>query len=132
MKIIQFNKATCLLLGDEIESALKEVAEKYGLTVRNTGGVMGDLEFIAKMKFVIKDPTINEAAARKKYNELCDLYDLKPENFHAVFSYSGQNYRFVGFTSSAKYPLSAQNISTGKNMKFTHAIIKSIKEGTMQ
>lgn len=119
MAITQFDKATCRMLGQQLEKTLRAFAADYGLTVQSAGGRFTDLEFTSKVLFKVNNPELQTNAAREEWNRYCELFDLKPEDFGREFTAKDGTYRVSGIAlNRSKFPVKATD-AAGKVMLFT-------------
>jgi len=106
--ITQFDKATCRTLGLEIEAALAAVAAKHGLKATYGGGSFDPSQFTCKIRLELATDNPNaETAERAKFTQLCDLFNLKADDYGAVIrSHRHGDLTIVGFEPSRpKFPI---------------------------
>lgn len=102
-------------LGEEVQAALAEVADKYGLQVEVRGGTYDSGSFKPRVEF--KTQGSDEAT----YNLYREMYINLPE-FGTTFKSQGRTFRISGFAPrSTKRPVLAVEVATGKTYKFTEA-----------
>lgn len=99
-----------------MEAALKDVAARYGVTVRYRGGRFTDTMAALKAEFVVEGAEPQGAA---DFRRLADVFGLKPEDLGRTFRSGGQTFTVVGLAPrKSKYPILATN-AAGKTYKFT-------------
>ena len=119
-KITQFTKPVCNALGVEVERELAALAARHGLTVRRAGGKFGATDFTLKIEFKVTDAEAATKSEKHDFEMYCELYNLEPKHYGAVFKSKGQKWKLVGFMPrQPKFPLRAVNVATGQTMFFT-------------
>lgn len=109
MKIIQFDRSTCKVLGEAVTKALAAVAAEHGVEIAYAGGTMDGAKFTMKLRCAVTDPAAVEADRKQKFAQFCGLYDLKPHHYGMTFSAGGKQYRLIGFNPSRdKWPVTVQ------------------------
>jgi hypothetical protein len=83
-KIEEFDKETANAVGDEIDAAIKAIAEKHGLTLWSVGGTYGDSTFKGRYEVRVADA---DAITFKKY---AARYGLNPEALGQTFEFDGK------------------------------------------
>jgi len=124
--ITRFNRATCSTVGTEALAALQAVADKYGLTVARKSGNYSDASFNVTLTFSAK----TGSGVPADFARSAPLIGLKPEDYGKTFTtYGGKTYRVTGINlRRAKYPVSAEDVNTGKGFKFPAAqVIADLK-----
>ena len=106
-------RAECKILSDELEVAIQRVVNKYGLTASYANGRYGG--HTATLSFKLDVP----AKAEKVANKDAELLGAK-FSVGFVFKSNGDEFKVTGFNlRRRKYPVSANNVLSGKNFKFT-------------
>jgi len=106
-------RAECKILSDELEVAIQRAVNKYGLTASYANGRYGG--HTATLSFKLDVPAKAEKVANKDA-------ELLGANFSVgfVFKTNGDEFKVTGFNlRRRKYPVSANNVLSGKNFKFT-------------
>jgi hypothetical protein len=88
-KITTFDRTSCKVIQDAIVRSLREVEERFGVSITAAGGTMDGAEFKAKFQIKVVDPAAVEADQRRKFSMACFLYSLKPEHYGATVPLSG-------------------------------------------
>lgn len=118
---------------DEIEAALSEFAEKYGIAVSVgnasfTPGPGGYATF--KLELATKTPAgeVNTKQAAD-FNLYCYRYGLKPEHLNREISFAGRDYKIIGLMpKSSRYPLLAERVDDGKHVKLPIEAARLLKD----
>jgi hypothetical protein len=113
-----FNKNALRELGNDVESVLRDLGERHNITFRWAGGSFSHGESVATMKLEV---TLNDTDLKSyleiEYDRYADIYKLPP--FGTIVSYGGTHFKMIGFKSrNRKYPIIAENMTTGKKYKF--------------
>jgi hypothetical protein len=100
----------------DIKTALSGVATKHGVKIED------DL-----MQMVIRTiaKQISEGAEKvADFKRYCTSYGLKPEHLGATFQSGRDTFKITGLVPSRpKYPISAVNVRTGRQFKFSQRMI---------
>lgn len=124
-----FDKATCRLLQEDLNTALADLAKRHGLAVRPAGGKFSDTSFTAKVEFTLaqNNPAAKEAEMRE-FNEYCSFYGLEPSHYGAQIP--TQKYgpvTLIGFEiGRPKFPIKVR-ASDGSMKLFVREVIKSLQ-----
>ncbi len=130
-QIRSFDKATVQLLRDELQKAVQQVVEDYGVSV--TVGYakygMNQITYQLVVNVVAENgqPITREAEHFQKFAE---VYGLQPTDLYDTFEYQGLEYRIIGMNLSrnAKYRIETVCESKGKNVRFTAEAVKRVLE----
>lgn len=120
--IKEFTRANYRTLMDEIEAALKPIAEKHGLALdRKSRSFYADrlpVKFDLLVTTKDKDGnTVDPKAAI--FASAARLFGLKPDDFGKEFTSRGETFRITGLNlRRRKYPVSAERVRDGKGFKF--------------
>jgi hypothetical protein len=122
----KFEKASLKSIQNECVAALSAVMAKHGITVKPAGGKFDDARFTAKFDLLIESAAADDS--KKKWDDACVFYDLKPSDFGTTFTIGGTTYRLTGINMGRpKFPISAVDMS-GRGFKFPKAaILKALK-----
>lgn len=127
-KITKLDKIALQNLREPIESELKALAERLGLTMLLGSGSYGDgAEASFKLVLKVDDPETKAAAAKAAWDRNChyigidysrpDETGLRPEDFGAEFVYGGATMRTTGIAlkgrGSQKFPILVEIVSPG-------------------
>ena len=106
----------------EIESALSDIATKYGCIVE-AGNIKYD-DILTTVSLQFKSCTDGKSADQLNFEKYCVQYGFKPEDYGFTFTEKGKTYTFKEFkTSARKYPCICE-CSDGKSYAFTDEAIK--------
>lgn len=125
--ITKFDRTNAKAIQAEVTAALQAIGVKYGLKVDPAGGTIGDTEFTAKVRFTVTDKAATEIAQRAEFNSLCRIFGLEPSHYGATFNNNGETWKVTGFSRSGKFPIEAENATTGKKMRFSDMAVQLIK-----
>ena len=112
-KITNIGRAECRFLSEELLTAIQQTVNKHGLTASYDTGRYGG--HTATLSFKLDVPALSEKVAGEDAK-------LLGANFSVgyVFKSNGDEFKVTDFKlRRPKYPVSAQNMSNGKNYKFT-------------
>ena len=123
MKITEFDKPKCRVVGYAVEEALKEVGVEFGIRLKYKGGSFTSTNCTVKIEASVirEDGTVitREADDFKRY---CGLYNLLPEDLGKTIPHDGDSFQIVGLAmKSHKYPILATNLKNGKIYKLKEA-----------
>lgn len=107
--------------------ALEGIAAEHGMSVRPGTHRFGESN--ATLKFDLSDITTSgevltpEAQAFKLH---AARYGLSPDDLYGTFTLNGTQFRITGLkTRRPKFPISGENISTGRMHKFTESALRN-------
>lgn len=121
--------------GEIVEGALEKLAAyaaELGLGVKQAGKwtyYRDGQSLELKIQFVVGGDEGIEERARADFNTFATYYGLEPQDFGAIITHRGKEYKLIGINTrrGAKYPYRFTEVSTGKEVSFTdmakHAII---------
>lgn len=121
MKINQFDRTNLRAINEDIQSALKSVAEKYGINFRYKGTSFSANNATFKIEgSVISETGIVETKERRDFKLFGYNYGLWPELLDSEINYAGEQYIVVGLnTRSPKFCVVGKRVSDGKTFKLT-------------
>ena len=110
----------------EAEAALRELCEKYGITVSyKSGNFQRDgSNAILKFEIAAPDATTGEAKTRasQDFKRLASRYGLSPDDLGTTFKQGRTEYRITGINPRARqYPICGARVRDGKPFRFTVA-----------
>jgi len=117
-----FTRPTMRQLREEIDNALKPLAEKHGISFN-----LGSISFSSDSFSVsLKGKTLDESGTpvvdAATFTRYCGMYGLKPEDLGRKFMSRGHVYEITGVAPNRpKYPINAKR-SDGKQFKFASTI----------
>jgi len=113
VKIKNIGRAECKMISDELETVIQRTMNKYGLTATYANGRYGGHTATLSFKFDVPE------RAEKVANADAMLIGAK-FGVGYEFKSNGGNFKVIGFNlRRRKYPVSADNVRTGKTFKFT-------------
>ena len=117
MKIETIDRATCRILGEAVDEALRPVAEKFGLAFRRESGRFTDASFTVKGTFSVR----GEGGVPKDAARHAGLLGLPEDCVGKQFMANGSIYTVEGVNiRRPKFPVSGRGIQGGR-YKFTVA-----------
>ena len=118
--MLVFDRNLAKKIQEEASLALEKVAKKYGVTIKNNGGTLGENDFIMKMK-------IEVVGTVKKYDPYIYRALGLPENIIGkTFVNRGSKFTITELNTRApKFPVIAKD-ETGKGYKFTTTAVKTL------
>jgi hypothetical protein len=120
-------KQVIKMIRPEINAALQDVANKYGLEIKCGSGSYGDGHFTLKLEASSKGEDGNVITKEAKaYTRLCQLYGCEPQWLDQKFtSYTGEEYTLIGLNPKAqKFTMLGKRTSDGKVFKFGHGMVE--------
>ena len=115
-----FDNTLAKKIQEEAVVALEKVAKKYGVTIKNNGGTLGENDFTMKMK-------VEVVGVAKKYDPyVFDMFGLPKDIIGKTFVNRGMNFTITEINTRApKFPVIAKD-GNGKGYKFTTDAIKRL------
>lgn len=108
---MQFTRASCREVKDDILAALKQVEAKHGITFTAGNGRFDATQFGFKLTANVVGSDGTDLAAKTDFDRTCYLYGLEPKHYLAEFKYAGMRFRLDGFNHRARsYPLKCTNL----------------------
>lgn len=128
MKLTKINRPEAGALGAAAMAALRDVAEQYGVEVKQAGGQFTGTSATLKFEFsVVNEDGTVETRAAQDFKLLAGLYGFAPEDLGKIFVNKGIAYRITGLAARAgRYPVLAARVSDGKGFKFP---VEAVKRG---
>ena len=127
-KITKIDKNTLVSLRPDIDAALAELGARLGLKFHAGNGSYGDNRAHFKLEIEVDDPAVQEAAARKEFEQYCGLYDLEPSDFGIEFKANGKTYRVCGLAMNrSKFPIKVLHVEENKVVLFGAMVAANIK-----
>ena len=117
---MSFDKNLAKKIAEESQIALENIAKKYGVTIKNNGGTLGENDFTMKMKVEVVN-------AVKKYDPyVYQMFNLPQDIIGKTFTNRGVNFTITELNTKApKFPVNAVD-ENGKGFKFTAESIRSV------
>ena len=121
-----FNAGNLISLRKDIENSLKEVAEKYNITLQTGRCLYTSETFKIRLNGVIMVEGKAFSLEERDFKAQAPLYGLKSDDLDKVFTDdTGRIFKIIGLkTSSRKYPVLAVELNTGNKYKFSVKVIK--------
>lgn len=132
-KIKQFDKPALRKFREDFDKAIAAFAKKNGVAMRLGGASYNESEVTYKLEVCIAsdgDMSAKEALGRKSLDLEGAMFGLTEKDYGRTFTnWDGDKYRLVGIKSSRpKYPVSAENIRTGKGYKFGSDVLDKLSK----
>jgi len=127
MKIIQFDRKTCRMLGDAVENALQKVAEEYGVSIKRKGGSFMPTNYTIKLEAsIIGQGGVVLSREAENFKHYCQIYNLEPSDLDKTFTAeNGVGYKIKGLsTRSSKCPIIAESLKNGKTYKLPERMVQ--------
>jgi len=127
MKITQFDRKTCQMLGSAVEEALQQVSKNFGISINCKGGTFSSTNFTMKIEAAVigqnGDILSKEVENFKMY---CGMYNLLPDDLGKSFKANdGNTYQIKGLTNrGGKFPILAVNLTNGKTYKLPERMVQ--------
>jgi len=116
MKIKTFGRSECRSVSEAARIAMEKVAAEFGLTLQVKGGKFSSSEFTPKFVFL----TMAESGIPAAFTRDANVLGMKAEDFGRTFKNGGKTFKVTGINlKKFKYPIVAEDVSTGKVMLFT-------------
>jgi hypothetical protein len=114
-KITTMDKAAANALGAATQEALREVAERFGVTLKGGGGSYDPFSGSYKPRIEFLIPEV----AAKAQERTATLYGLPEGSIGKTFTSQGRTFEITGFNARAtKMPVIAKDTANGKSYKF--------------
>ncbi len=130
---MSIDKKLLKALRDDINKALKSVAEKHGVGLDLGNASYNDQHANFKLKVSSKNEsgeTITEEMSA--FNALHKLYGLEKDMLFKTFMSNGSEYEIIGLKPrSHKYPILARELSSKKTFKFPAEVVKERMDKTV-
>jgi hypothetical protein len=127
-KIEQFTRQNLRAIYEDVEAALKPIAEKHGIKLERKSCTYRPDELPVAFKFITieHDANGNTMDSRAKdFVRYASMYGLSKDDFLAEFRSGSRLFRITGFKPKArKYPVLAEDVKTGKTYKFSAEKVK--------
>lgn len=130
----EFTKQNLKTLRQEIDAALATVAKKNGIALSMGNIRFSGEEFHAKLEAVVTSTnasglSLSETKMKKALEDFGSLYGVTGKEYGKTFFSNGRTYKLVGLKPShPKFPFIGQDVNTGKQFKFTEAIVPKLKK----
>jgi len=125
MTIEKFDRDILKLLRTDIDKALLEVGNKYGINLKMGNISFTEEEFSGKVKAAVANK--KEQNEEEKFKNTCRLVGLTAEDFGMVFVLNGKTYVVCAIDlNKRKYPLIAMCKNDSKRYKFPVSYYKTV------
>lgn len=108
--------------------ALEKIAAEHGMSIRPGRSTYRSANAILKydLSDIASDGEVltPEAQAFKAH---AGRYGLSPDDLYGTFNFDGKQFRITGLkTRRPKFPINAENVSTGRKHKFTESSLRNV------
>jgi hypothetical protein len=126
MNITSFDRTNLRIIHDEINAALKPIAEKYGITFTDRGARFNPTNATFKIESsVVSSDGVVQSSDRQSFTALAPMYGLQSSDLDRLFLFRGEGYTITGLKPrSPKSPILAVSKKNGKTYKFTVDMVK--------
>ena len=134
MTITQLDRTNIKLLRAELDAAVYDVAQKYGISLKFGNASFTPNSATIKLNVAIKtaDGTVVNRE-REDFTKYAEMYDLKPEWLDKTFVNGGKTFKITGLAMKRrKNPVMATCVSTGKGYIFPTFTIQQALGGRKQ
>ncbi len=123
---MQIDRALLHNLRAEIDNALADLAESYGLVIKAGGASFTSTNATFKIEIATKSQDGEvQTKERTAWLSLASLYGADPDKLGKVVSYFGNEYKILGLLpKSRRFPVLAEKLGTGKNFKLPIECVK--------
>lgn len=129
MKITQFKKETVSSLAQEINEALKAIAQKYQIEIKTNGGNFDPERATLKLELqTITDSGIAITKEASAFKQLATVLNLKAEDLFKEFTINNEKYIFMGYaTRSSRFSMICKKVSNQKQYGLPlESVVKSL------
>lgn len=120
MKITKFNKNNLPRLRAAMNSALKEVGEKFGITVEVGSASYRPHETTFRVKLSMLNEDGDSLQGHNDFVSYAPMYGFDENDFGRVFTTEKGDFRIIGWNRRRhRYPVEAIQVSSGKPYIFT-------------
>lgn len=126
-KINMFDRSACEVLRKEMDFAIQNIANKFGISIRTGNGKFTDTTFTLKIEMacVSENGEVSSKEA-EEFKMLANSWGMKPEDLHKTIIIHGTSYQITGSNCrSYRFPITAKNIQNGKGFKLPLASVKA-------
>lgn len=126
-KLTKIERRTCTLLRPEVESALAELGEKFGLKISAGNASYNSNAVTFKVELALQGYDRD----KDEFMNVCQFYDLKPSDYGKEFRSRGETFTLVAInTRSPKFCFMGER-ADGKRFKFTDSIKRQFATGAV-
>ena len=102
MKITNFEKNNLKIIRTDIENALKDVADKYGIDFELGSITYSDYGFSTKLKGSVSKTEESIEEKRKLFEMYCSYFDIPKDAYMKTYKgLDGKKYKLVGINPNA-------------------------------
>ena len=133
MKIKSFDRSNLRLLTGDIQTALKSVADKYGISLTYKSARFSVSNVTIKLEgAVIGAGGVVETKEHRDWKLYAPGYGLKTEWLGKAFIHGPDQFVISGLaTRKSKYPVLATNVRNQKRFKFPVNTVKTLMESDL-
>ncbi|KKM67498.1 hypothetical protein LCGC14_1470550 [marine sediment metagenome] len=130
MAITKLDRSAVQVLRDDIDQALKDVADKHGVKITVNGARYRATEGDFKVKVnTIGTNGVVETAKRSSFIALASHHGLDPKWIDREFMHQGIRYKILGLNTRAKrYPVEVLRMDMGTAYKFPLKLVRECME----
>ena len=120
---MQFNSKDFTNFRNDVNEALEEIANKYGVNITTGKIKYSEFDFTMELKAIKQEEGLD--GNQKEFEKVCFLFGFKPEHYKARFSLQGREFELVGFNPrSPKNCCSIKSVTDGKGYKCGDEAVK--------
>ena len=130
MKIKTFDRSNLRLLTADIQTALKSVADNYGISLTYKSSRFSASNVTIKLEgAIVGAGGVVETKERKDWKVYAEMFGLKSAWLDEAFVHGGDQFVICGLaTRKSKYPVLAKCIKNNKTFKFPMDTVKALME----
>ena len=112
---MKFDKVIAKKMREEIEAALKVVADKYDVSIRTGSCTYSETDIKYRLEVKTNDKSVIEEKEKRTWESYCHLFDFKKDDYKRIFESQGESYTIIGLDlGKSKYSLKCRKVSDGK------------------
>lgn len=96
---MDFNKKEFSLFKSDVETALKEVEKKHGVSISCGNIRYSELDFTLQLTVIKSDASTD--GKKQLFEKECVYYGFEPEEYNKLFTLNGKAFRLVGFNRNS-------------------------------
>lgn len=121
--IMEFNRRGFELFRNDVEAALKSVAEKHGIEIECGKISYSSFDFSMQLKVTKNDGNVDGKKAI--FEQECVYFGFKPDDYNREFRSNGKSFKLIGFNrKSPKNNCSIYCIDDNKTYKCNDEMVK--------
>lgn len=125
-KLARFDRVACKVLRNEIDQALQQVADKYGINIKAGNATFTDNNITFKLQLsTIGDNGLTMTKEAEDFKRYAFEHGLSADKLFAEFTIGHKTYTLLGYKPrSTRYPFIAKCHSTGQTYKLPEHSVK--------